>query len=177
MNENCFHVTVEDSVFCGKSPGLHRAILFSACYLVQFFVYIILDMSTTLFIENGNAVFLFMLIDSTIITALFYEIKEKKTKGVMKISVTMTDDYMELTAKKKKWIIYYKDITEIRKQMMITPRTYEEKGHYKLKIIMRHKPALVFESTGEEYEKRSDFEETELYTLYKACKKQGIKCC
>lgn len=36
---------------------------------------------------------------------------------------------------------------------------------------------LEFETTQQEYEDHLNFEETELFAFYDACKKAGLKCC
>lgn len=176
MDENRFDVTVDDSIFGGKSPGLFMGLLLCFCVCIQFFAYIILEEKDIISIENDNTVAIFVYVVSILVTVLFSIIREKKTNGVMKISVTMLDDAMEIDAQKKKWVIRYEDIQEIRKQMIIS-RFYDEKGRYKLKIVRKNRPALIFETTAQEYEKRSDFQDTELYVFYRACKRQGIKCC
>lgn len=176
MDKNQFDVTVDDSVFYGKRPGLFTGLLFFFCFCIQLFLYIILEEKNLISVEDDTPAAIAAFVVSILITVIFLLIREKKTGGVRKLSVTMLDDSMEIDAGKKKWTIAYNDILEIRKQMIIN-RFYYEKGRYKLTIVRKQKPALVFETTEQEYEKKSDFPETELHTLYNACKKQGIKCC
>lgn len=71
--------------------------------------------------------------------------------------------------------IYYKDISEVGKIMILT-KERSEKGYYRVKIKNRGRSYVIY-STADEYEKHLNFEQTELSKLYLELKARGVKCC
>lgn len=89
--------------------------------------------------------------------------------------VVFREEEVTFYKKKRKISIRYSDIKEVEKFMVIN-RTYEEKGHYRIKIKAKNKK-LRFYTPVAEYEKHLDFEQTEFYKLYNEFRHRGIKCC
>lgn len=176
MTEQKFQITVKDSVFRTKGAGLHMCLLFAVCFLVQFIVYIILDQVGIISGHWEDTIPFLALVISVLVVCVFYYIRDKKTNGVMKADILISQEKLQITVDGRSYLRNISDITEIRKVMLIN-RTYTEKGKYQLKIKCRGKSSLVFESADQEYEQHLDFEKTELSALYDACKNIGIKCC
>lgn len=81
-----------------------------------------------------------------------------------------------LRKEKSSRTIFYEDISEVSKVMVLNNRTYTDKGHYKMKIKNKGKWYVIY-STEDEYKKHFDFEQTELSILYFEFKARGVKCC
>lgn len=91
------------------------------------------------------------------------------------IEAVFLEDEVTFHKKRQKVTIKYSDIKEVEKFMVIN-RTYEEKGHYRIRIKAKHR-SLRFYNPVAEYEKHLDFEQTEVYELYKEFRHRGVKCC
>ena len=176
MTEQKFQITVKDSVFQTKGAGLHMFLLFAVCFLLQFVVYVILDQLGIISGKREDMIPLLALVISVLVVCVFYYIRDRKTKGVMKAVILISQEKLEININGRQYIRNISDITEVRKVMLIN-RIYTEKGKYQLKIKSRGKSSLIFESADQEYEQHLDFEETGLSALYDACKSIGIKCC
>ncbi len=176
MTEQKFQITVKDSVFQTKGAGLHMFLLFAVCFVLQFVVYVILDQVGIIPSKGEDIIPLLALVISVLVVCVFYYIRDRKTKGVMKAEIMFSQKKLEITINGRQYIRNISDITEVRKVMLIN-RIYTEKGKYQLKIKSRGKRSLIFESADQEYEQHLDFEETGLSALYDACKNIGIKCC
>ena len=92
------------------------------------------------------------------------------------LETTFSQDYVLLKRGKKATKIYYCDIREVEKIMVMRSQTYQEKGYYRVRIKMKGKNYVMY-STSDEYEHHLDFEETELSQLYFEFENRGIKCC
>lgn len=176
MTEQKFQITVKDSVFQTKGAGLHMCLLFAVCFLVQFIVYVILDQLGIIPAKWEDMIPLLALVISVLIVCVFYHIRDRRTNGVMKAEIILSQEKLQIAINGRQYVRNVSDITEVRKVMLIN-RTYTEKGKYQLKIKSRGKSSLIFESADQEYEQHLDFEKTGLSALYDACKSMGIKCC
>ena len=95
------------------------------------------------------------------------------------IQVLQVDYYYDrvvLRKEKSSRTIFYEDISEVSKVMVLNSRTYTDKGYYKMKIKNKGKSYVIY-STEDEYKKHLDFEQTELSNLYFEFKVRGVKCC
>lgn len=177
MRESKFRITVNDSVFSTKGAGLHRGILFTGCFILQFVCYLILP---HMGIRYSQAVEEYlpvaMLVISMLIVCVFYYIRDKRTDGVMPVDIVVSGDGISITIGDKQYIRKMNEIVEISKVMVIN-RMYNEKGKYKVKIKCHGKCDIILESTEQEYDRHLDFENTGLFIMYNECKKMGIKCC
>lgn len=177
MMKKEFEMLINDSVLRTRSAQLHMCILFIGCFLVQFAGYVILEKTEMIRTERLEEVIpLLALVTSTLAVCIFYYIREKRTAGVMMVRVNIDDDRLQLAIGSKKYLRDLSDIKEIRKTMIID-RIHNEKGKYRIKVCCHGKGTWIFESTEQEYEKHLDFENTELYRFYDACRSVGIKCC
>ena len=113
---------------------------------------------------------------SVIIVCVYYYIREKRTNGVMCLEVSFLSDAIKILINGREYAVKYDEIAEVDK-MMVIDRIHDEKGCYRMKIKCHGRSSLEFETTAQEYEKHLDFEDTELFVFYDACKRAGIKCC
>lgn len=172
-----YQITVNDSVFRTKRWELHAVILFVGCFLLQFLLYSLLGHTGV--IQNPKleaympeAVF----ITSFLVTCIYYWIREMRTHGRMKLDIAFLQDSVRLFIKGKEYQIPYDTVSEVSK-IMVIDRTHDQKGCYRMKIKCHGRSNLEFETTQQEYEKHLDFEETELFLFYDACRQAGLKCC
>lgn len=176
MNQE-IQITVNDSVFPTKRGGLHAVLLFWGCFGLQFIVYGLL---TQVGIFSGNKMESYLpeiaVVSSVFLVFLYYFIREKRTGGVMQITVHFGSDSMIFVINDTNNTVAYDQICEVCK-IMVIDRVHDKKGYYRLKIKCRDRGNLEFETTEQEYEAHLDFEETGLFALYSACRQAGIKCC
>lgn len=175
-NINTIKVKINDSVLPGRSPGLFLCVLFSCCFVFGFAIYIWLQGKLHLPETYDDLAAWFILVSSVLIVVVFCMLRSRKRSLDAEMIANLLDDTMKIQVGNKCWTIPYADIKEISKRMIID-RGYQEKGHYRVKVKRHHHLSLVFETTEDEYEKRMDFEETELYQFYDACRTRGVKCC
>lgn len=126
MTEQKFQITVKDSVFQTKGAGLHMCLLFAVCFLFQFMVYIILDQVGIIPSKGEDIIPLLALVISVLVVCVFYYIRDRKTKGVMKAEIMFSQKKLEITINGRQYIRNISDITEVRKVMLIN-RIYTEK--------------------------------------------------
>lgn len=175
--ENEYRVTVNNSIFHTKLKGTHVVILFIACFAAQFLIYAVTQRIFNVqnyYVEEylPEAAFIIALL----VVCIYYYIVDRRTNGVMQMTIHFLDTSMEICIKGKKSIVKYNDIVEVSK-IMVIDRIHTEKGCYRMKIKCHGRTSLEFETTEQEYDKHLDFEETELYVFYNACRKNGLKCC
>ncbi len=175
--KNEYHITVNDNVFRTKTSGLHAVLLFIVCFAAQFIIDCILEHFEIIRSEyiRDNIPEIAIVI-SVVIVCLYYHIREKRTNGVMQLDISFLNDAVRILANDSEYIVKYDEITQINK-MMVIDRVHGEKGCYRIKIKCHGRSSLEFETTRQEYEKHLDFEDTELFIFYDACKKAGLKCC
>ena len=94
----------------------------------------------------------------------------------MCLEVSFLSDAVKILINSREYTVKYDEIAEVDK-MMVIDRIHDEKGCYRMKIKCHGRSSLEFETTAQEYEKHLDFEDTELFVFYDACKRAGIKCC
>lgn len=70
--------------------------------------------------------------------------------------------------------IFYADITEVQKIMVIN-RYHVEKGYYRVKIKMKMRSYTMY--SGEDSNKQLDFSQTDINKVYLEFQSRGIKCC
>lgn len=75
---------------------------------------------------------------------------------------------------KKKRSIFYRDIKEVVK-MMIINRYYSDKGYYRVKIKTKRRAHVMY--SGEDSNERLDFTEVGLSKIYLEFQNRGVKCC
>lgn len=85
------------------------------------------------------------------------------------------DEYVLLKKSKSIRKIYYSDIREVEKIMVIN-RMNIDKGYYRVKIKCKRKNYVVY-STSDEHRQQLDFEDTGISELYFELKRRGVKCC
>lgn len=172
-----YQITVNDSVFRTKRQGLHMGILFIGCFIGLLLLY---SLVTDIWNLRNTYVEEFMpevaLVISVLIVLLYYFIREKRTNGVMQLNISFLNDSLKIIINRKQYVIKYTDITEVCK-IMVIDRMHDEKGCYRMKIKCHGRSNLEFETTQQEYDVHLDFEKTELFNFYEACKKAGLKCC
>lgn len=176
MNQE-IQITVNDSVFPTKRGGLHAVLLFLGCFGLQFIVYGLL---AQVGVFSGNKMESYLpeiaVVSSVLLVCLYYFIRERRTGGVMQITVHFGSDCMKFVINDKNDTVAYDQICEVCK-IMVIDRVHDKKGYYRLKIKCRDRGNLEFETTEQEYETHLDFEETGLFALYSACRQAGLKCC
>lgn len=172
-----YQITVNDSVFPTKCRGLHAVILFLGCFLLLFLLYSLLwhigaihDPKLEAYMPEAAFVI------SVFVTCIYYGIREKRTGGRMQLDITFLQDSVKLFIKGREYRITYDTVTEVSK-IMVIDRMHDQKGCYRMKIKCHGRSNLEFETTQQEYEKHLDFEETELFLFYDACRQAGLKCC
>lgn len=172
-----YQIMVNDSVFPTKCRGLHVVILFLGCFLLLFLLYSLLwhigvihDPKLEAYMPEAAFVISFF------VTCIYYWIREKRTGGRMQLDITFLQDSVKLFIKGREYRITYDTVTEVSK-IMIIDRMHDKKGCYRMKIKCHGRSNLEFETTQQEYEKHLDFEETELFLFYDACRQAGLKCC
>lgn len=116
-----------------------------------------------------------MLIMLIIVCCLLHKV-EPYFPNVQVLQADYYHDRVVLRKEKSSRTIFYEDISEVSKIMILTSKTYTDKGHYKMKIKNKGKWYVIC-STEDEYKKHLDFEQTELSTLYFEFKARGVKCC
>lgn len=175
--KNEYNITVNDNVFRTKNSGFHAVLLFIICFAAQFIIGCILEHFEIISSEHiKNNLPEIALVISVIIVCVYYYFREKRTNGVMRLEVSFLSDAVKILANGREYIVEYDEIAEVDK-MMVIDRIHDEKGCYKMKIKCHGRSSLEFETTAQEYEKHLDFEDTELFIFYDACKRAGIKCC
>lgn len=176
MNQE-IQITVNDSVFPTKRGGLHAVLLFLGCYGLQFIVYGLL-IQVGVFSGSKMESYLpeIAVVSSVLLVCLYYFIREKRTGGVMQITVHFGSDSMIFVINDTNNTVAYDQICEVCK-IMVIDRVHDKKGYYRLKIKCRDRGNLEFDTTEQEYEAHLDFEETGLFVLYSACRQAGLKCC
>ena len=176
MNQE-IQITVKDSVFPTKRGGLHAVLLFLGCFGLQFIVYGLLAQGG---VFSGNKMESYLpeiaVASSLLLVCLYYFMRERRTGGVMQITVHFWSDCMKFVINDKNDTVAYDQICEVCK-IMVIDRVHDKKGYYRLKIKCRDRGNLEFETTEQEYEAHLDFEETGLFALYSACRQAGLKCC
>ena len=177
MMENEYHITVNDSVFRTKCWGLHAVILLTGCFALQFVVYSLVDHMGIIHNHDMEEYMPEIALAVTVfVTCMYYFIREKRTNGVMKLGISFREDSVKISANGKDYIVKHDEITEVRK-MMVIDRMHDKKGCYRMKIKCHGRSNLEFETTQQEYEAQLDFEKTELFIFYDACRKAGVKSC
>lgn len=176
MNQE-IQITVNDSVFPTKRGRLHAVLLFLGCYGLQFIVYGLL-IQVGVFSGSKMESYLpeIAVVSSVLLVCLYYFIREKRTGGVMQITVHFGSDSMIFVINDTNNTVAYDQICEVCK-IMVIDRVHDKKGYYRLKIKCRDRGNLEFDTTEQEYEAHLDFEETGLFVLYSACRQAGLKCC
>lgn len=172
-----YHITVNDSVLGPKRWEFHITIFIIICFAVQFLLYSLLDHMGKFhnpYLEDYMPDI--TLIITMVAICVYYIRREKRTKGVMELEIHFRDDSMSIIVNGKEYSVKYSAITEIC-QIMVFDRMHTEKGCYRMKIKCRGRSNLTFETTQQEYDARLDFEQTELFIFYQACKKAGLPCC
>ena len=176
MNQT-YKITVNDSALSTKRWGLHAALLFMACYALEFLAYCLID---HIFRINNYYAEEYMpegaFVIALLIVCVYYAHREKRTKGVMQLKLRFDSDAIRLNVNRRQHLVRYHDITEVHK-IMVIDRTHTEKGCYRMTINRHGKSSLEFETTQQEYEEHLDFEETGIAVFYNACKEAGLKCC
>ena len=149
--KNEYHITVNDNIFRTKNAGFHAVLLFIICFAAQFIIDCILEQ----FKIVGNE-----------------HIRDNLPEIALVISVIIVCVYYYI----REYAVKYEEIADVD-NMMVIDRIHDEKGCYRMKIKCHGRSSLEFETTAQEYEKHLDFEDTELFVFYDACKRAGIKCC
>lgn len=177
MDKKELTITVNDNILKTGNQRFYIVLLFIVCFTLQFALYSFLGYMG---VFNNTHMEEYMpeiaLLVTIIIICLYYHIREKKTNGVMHLTVSFLSDSFEIIINGKKYIVMYNEIKEICK-MMVIDRVHDKKGCYKMKIKCHGKRNIEFETTDKEYEQHLDFEDTGLFVFYDACKKAGLKCC
>lgn len=140
--------------------------------LARFFVCFFPAMGIAEYVGKYETFFIFL---SFGLWGVLEGIVEKIWGSYKIIQVTFSEEYVTLNLKRKTEKIFYADIKEVGKTMLIT-RSNWEKGNYQLKIKTK-KRSYRFATPIIDYNKHFDFEETEFADLYKAFKEHGVKCC
>lgn len=175
--KNEYHITVNDNVFRTKNVGFHAVFMFIICFAAQFIIGCILEQFKIISNEHiRDNLPEIVLVISVIIVCVYYYIREKRTNGVMCLKVSFLSDNVNILINGREYTVKYDEIAEVDK-MMVIDRIHDEKGCYRMKIKCHGRGSLEFETTAQEYEKHLDFEDTELFVFYDACKRAGIKCC
>lgn len=177
MDKKELYITVNDNISITGNQRLYVVLLFIKCFALQFILYSFcgyMGLLDDTYVEEYMPEI--ALLVTVIIICLYYYIREKKTNGVMKLAARFFDDSLQIMVYGKEYIVKYSDIKEVCKIMLID-RVHTEKGYYRIKIKCHGRFNIEFESTGQEYEKHLDFEDTELFVFYAECMKAGLKCC
>ena len=175
--KNEYHITVNDNIFRTKNAGFHAVLLFIICFAAQFIIDCILEQFKIVGDEHiRDNLPEIALVISVIIVCVYYYIREKRTNGVMCLEVSFLSDNVNILINGREYTVKYDEIAEVDK-MMVIDRIHDEKGCYRMKIKCHGRSNIEFETTAQEYEKHLDFEDTELFIFYDACKRAGIKCC
>lgn len=99
---------------------------------------------------------------------------EKMCGSYRVVCITFLEECVKLKFKYREINIFYNDIKEVGKMMMLTQYA-PEKGNYQLKIKTKNRSYRFF-TPMEDYEKHLDFEQTEFAAVYKAFGKYGVTC-
>ncbi len=111
-----------------------------------------------------------LVVFSFIILKSFYNVFSEQ-----ELEAVFTNEYVVLKKKNSKRTIYYNDIIEVQK-IMILNRMHEEKGYYRVRVKCKGRDYVLY-STETEYDKHMDFDEVEVSEIYFELKKRGVKCC
>ena len=90
------------------------------------------------------------------------------------ITVTFQDKQVILKRKNKERIIPYTSIKKVVK-IMVFNRTYQDKGKYRVVIKCKGRNYVMY--SGEDYDLKLDFEQTEISNIYYEFKNRGVMCC
>ena len=90
------------------------------------------------------------------------------------ITVIFQEKQVILKRKNKEKIIPYTSIKKVVK-IMVFNRTYQEKGKYRVAIKCKGRNYVMY--SGEDYDLKLDFEQTEICNIYYEFKNRGIMCC
>ena len=90
------------------------------------------------------------------------------------ITVTFQDKQVILKRKNKERIISYTSIKKVVK-IMVFNRTYQDKGKYRVVIKCKGRNYVMY--SGEDYDLKLDFEQTEISNIYYEFKNRGVMCC
>jgi len=90
------------------------------------------------------------------------------------MTVTFQEKQVILKRKNKERIIPYTNIKKVVKYMIIN-RTYQDKGKYRVVIKCKGRNYVMY--SGEDYDLKLDFEQTEVSKIYDEFKDRGIMCC
>lgn len=127
MNQE-IQITVNDSVFPTKRGGLHAVLLFLGCFGLQFIVYGLL---TQVGVFSGSKMESYLteiaVVSSLLLVCLYYFMREKRTGGVMQITVHFGSDSMKFVINDKNDMVAYDQICEVCK-IMVIDRVHDKKG-------------------------------------------------
>lgn len=127
MNQE-IQITVNDSVFPTKRGGLHAVLLFLGCFGLQFIVYGLL---TQVGVFSGSKMESYLteiaVVSSLLLVCLYYFMREKRTGGVMQITVHFGSDSMKFVINDKNDTVAYDQICEVCK-IMVIDRVHDKKG-------------------------------------------------
>ena len=90
------------------------------------------------------------------------------------ITVIFQEGQVVLKRKNKERIINYSDIKKVVKTMLFN-RTYQDKGKYRVVIKCKGRNYVMY--SGEDYDLKLDFKQTEVSKVYYELKNRGIMCC
>lgn len=90
------------------------------------------------------------------------------------MTVTFQVEQVVLKRKNKERIIPYSSIKKVVK-IMVFNRTYQDKGKYRVVIKCKSRNYAMY--SGEDYDLKLDFEQTEVSKVYYELKNRGIICC
>ena len=90
------------------------------------------------------------------------------------MTVTFQEKQVILKRKNKERIILYTSIKKVVK-IMVFNRTYQDKGKYRVVIKCKGRNYVMY--SGEDYDLKLDFEQTEVSKIYYELKNRNIMCC
>lgn len=110
-----------------------------------------------------------------IIGLCFLTVKlERFFPSVAELEVEFKQEEVVFRRGRKKRTIFYRNIREVEKIMIIT-QYHSEKGYYRVRIKTEGRPYTLY--SGEDSNKELDFEETGLSKIYFEFQNRGVKCC
>ena len=166
MPDKTYRITVE------KSYRLWASTLFIIWFGCPIGILVLLERKWDITSIPLEVLMLIMLI---IACCLLHKV-EPHFPNVQVLQADYYHDRVVLQKEKSSRTIFYEDISEVSKIMILNSKTYTDKGHYKVKIKNKGKTYVIY-STEDEYKKHLDFEQTELSTLYFEFKGRAVKCC
>ena len=163
MEEKRFEVCVE---------RMNRIQIFLVCMAVILAAY-----GISAFLEHiagitirGEIILLFLVAALCFLLAKF----EKFFPATEILHVVFSADKVTIIRGKKKRCIFYSDIKEVEK-MMIINRYHSDKGYYRVKIKAKGGTYAMY--SGEDSNARLDFAEVGLSKICAEFQNRGIKCC